>query len=137
MKTKLNSPVKSKFAERFIHNRASCSVSSLEKFSEEPPLFPCEPNDSVAAYSLLLKSQLFAAKASLKHTGHARAKENESFTSCMAEQLYSPLKAQRKIPNNPYKVLDAPALQDDFYLNLIDWSSQNILSVGLGSSIYL
>lgn len=37
----------------------------------------------------------------------------------------------------PFKVLDAPALQDDFYLNLVDWSSSNILSVGLGSSVYL
>lgn len=37
----------------------------------------------------------------------------------------------------PYKVLDAPALQDDFYLNLIDWSASNVLAVGLGSSVYL
>jgi cell division cycle 20-like protein 1 (cofactor of APC complex) len=37
----------------------------------------------------------------------------------------------------PIKVLDAPALQDDYYLNLIDWSSQNFLAVGLSSSVYL
>lgn len=43
----------------------------------------------------------------------------------------------RKIPKNPYKVLDAPALQDDFYLNLIDWSEQNVLAVGLSSCVYL
>lgn len=28
-------------------------------------------------------------------------------------------------------------LQDDFYLNLVDWSGQNILSVGLGTCVYL
>jgi cell division cycle 20-like protein 1, cofactor of APC complex len=28
----------------------------------------------------------------------------------------------RKIAEKPYKVLDAPALSDDFYLNLVDWS---------------
>lgn len=27
--------------------------------------------------------------------------------------------------------------QDDFYLNLVDWSGQNILSVGLGTCVYL
>uniref|UniRef100_A0A0D9VNV7 CDC20/Fizzy WD40 domain-containing protein n=1 Tax=Leersia perrieri TaxID=77586 RepID=A0A0D9VNV7_9ORYZ len=43
----------------------------------------------------------------------------------------------RKIPRSPYKVLDAPALQDDFYLNLVDWSSHNILAVGLGNCVYL
>jgi len=47
------------------------------------------------------------------------------------------LQAIRKIPRIPFKVLDAPELQDDFYLNLVDWSSQNILSVGLGSCVYL
>lgn len=34
-------------------------------------------------------------------------------------------------------MLDAPALQDDFYLNLVDWSSLNVLAVGLGSCVYL
>ena len=26
--------------------------------------------------------------------------------------------------------------QDDYYLNLIDWSSNNVLAVGLGSCVY-
>ena len=43
----------------------------------------------------------------------------------------------RKISKIPFKVLDAPELQDDFYLNLLDWSSQNVLSVGLGTAVYL
>jgi cell division cycle 20-like protein 1, cofactor of APC complex len=51
--------------------------------------------------------------------------------------LSSPYTKQRFIPKTPYKVLDAPALYDDFYLNLVDWSSQNTLAVGLGSCIYL
>ena len=35
------------------------------------------------------------------------------------------------------QVLDAPQLTDDFYLNLVDWSSQNTLAVGLGACVYL
>jgi len=46
-------------------------------------------------------------------------------------------RCKRKIAKVPTKVLDAPALQDDFYLNLVDWSSQNVLAVGLGASVYL
>ncbi len=53
------------------------------------------------------------------------------------QRLTAPYKQQRKIPKVPFKVLDAPALQDDFYLNLVDWSSTNILAVGLGSCVYL
>ena len=37
----------------------------------------------------------------------------------------------------PFKVLDAPQLQDDFYLNLVDWSAQNVLAVGLNRSVYI
>ncbi|XP_017770083.1 PREDICTED: fizzy-related protein homolog isoform X2 [Nicrophorus vespilloides] len=51
--------------------------------------------------------------------------------------LRSPHKATRKISRIPFKVLDAPELQDDFYLNLVDWSVQNVLSVGLGNCVYL
>ncbi|KAL7545169.1 hypothetical protein ACHAWF_009440 [Thalassiosira exigua] len=46
-------------------------------------------------------------------------------------------RCKRRIAKVPTKVLDAPALQDDFYLNLVDWSSQNVLAVGLGSCVYL
>ena len=48
-----------------------------------------------------------------------------------------PFLKQRKISKAPFKVLDAPHLQDDFYLNLVDWSSSDLLAVGLGSCIYL
>jgi len=47
------------------------------------------------------------------------------------------LKSVRKIPKQPFKVLDAPMLQDDFYLNLVDWSSTNILAVGLNGAVYV
>ncbi|XP_066374111.1 uncharacterized protein [Miscanthus floridulus] len=43
----------------------------------------------------------------------------------------------RKVPRSPYKVLDVPALQDGFYLNLVDWSSHNVLAVWLGNCVYL
>lgn len=49
----------------------------------------------------------------------------------------SPRKMRRKTPKAPFKILDAPSLQDDFYLNLVDWSSMNVLAVGLGSCVYL
>ncbi|XP_016575623.1 protein FIZZY-RELATED 3 isoform X3 [Capsicum annuum] len=52
-------------------------------------------------------------------------------------EVSTPPKPPRKVPKTPHKVLDAPALQDDFYLNLVDWSSQNVLAVGLGTCVYL
>ncbi|KAL8534736.1 hypothetical protein ACS0TY_010683 [Phlomoides rotata] len=35
------------------------------------------------------------------------------------------------------KILDAPDLLDDYYLNLLDWGSSNVLSIALGDTVYL
>ncbi|RPA86617.1 WD40 repeat-like protein [Ascobolus immersus RN42] len=51
--------------------------------------------------------------------------------------LLSPRKQTRDVAKQPYKVLDAPELKDDFYLNLVDWGSSGVLGVGLGSCVYM
>ena len=56
-------------------------------------------------------------------------------TSMVAEE--SGISQLRKIAKAPYKVLDAPYLEDNFYLNLVDWSQQNVLGVGLRDSVYI
>ena len=43
----------------------------------------------------------------------------------------------RQIPNMPSRVLDAPDLMDDYYLNLVSWSDTNILAVALAQTVYL
>lgn len=43
----------------------------------------------------------------------------------------------RHIPQAPERTLDAPDLLDDYYLNLLDWSSSNILAIALGGTVYL
>lgn len=51
--------------------------------------------------------------------------------------LQSPRKQSRHVNRVPFKVLDAPDLIDDFYLNLVDWGSSNILGVGLANCVYM
>jgi len=43
----------------------------------------------------------------------------------------------RRIPDKPCRVLEAPYLEDDYYLNLLDWSESNIVAVALRDTIYL
>jgi len=43
----------------------------------------------------------------------------------------------RHIPQAPDRILDAPDIVNDYYLNLLDWSSNNHLAVALGPHIYL
>lgn len=79
-------------------------------------------------------------------------KKNYDRENCNPISYYSPLtlnfnenhifnsnfrEPPRKISKIPYKVLDAPSLQDDFYLNLLDWSSLNFISIGLENAVYI
>lgn len=51
--------------------------------------------------------------------------------------LLTPEKKPRNISLLPFKVLDAPELADDFYLNLVDWGQQDVLAVGLAKAVYM
>ncbi|KAF9625209.1 hypothetical protein IFM89_020766 [Coptis chinensis] len=48
-----------------------------------------------------------------------------------------PVKPRRSIPQTSERTLDAPEILDDYYLNLLDWSSSNILAIALGNTVYL
>lgn len=84
--------------------------------------------------------QSFSSSNFLKF--HDEREEKEQFPSkgfINLEEKNFPLKTHklRKINRVPTKVLDAPSLYDDFYLNLIDWSSSNLLAVGLSNCVYI
>ncbi|KAJ1394638.1 WD40/YVTN repeat-like-containing domain superfamily [Sesbania bispinosa] len=46
-------------------------------------------------------------------------------------------KPRRVIPQCSERTLDAPDLVDDYYLNLLDWGSGNVLAIALGHTAYL
>ncbi|KAJ2144492.1 WD repeat-containing protein slp1 [Coemansia sp. RSA 564] len=51
--------------------------------------------------------------------------------------VLKPHGTKRRILTTPERVLDAPGLVDDYYLNLLDWSTSNVLAIGLDQSVYL
>ena len=55
-----------------------------------------------------------------------------------AQQIVEQKKrTKRRIPRKADRILDAPELLDDYYLNLVDWSSSNKVAVCLGHALYL
>ena len=73
------------------------------------------------------------------HTGSEMNRFNNSlgvvYHTNRARNFTSP--SFRVIPQTPERILDAPELIDDFYLNLIEWGSQNVLTVALSQTVYL
>ncbi|KAI1656865.1 WD40 repeat-like protein [Daldinia decipiens] len=63
----------------------------------------------------------------------------------LRQQYNRPLKSanassaqfRRRIATAPERVLDAPGLIDDYYLNLLDWSSGNQVAIGLERQVYV
>jgi len=44
----------------------------------------------------------------------------------------------RTIPPDPIRILDAPDISHDYYLNLLDWSKHTgLMAVCLGNTVYL
>ncbi|TRZ00791.1 hypothetical protein DNTS_017262 [Danionella cerebrum] len=54
-------------------------------------------------------------------------------------QTHTPasIKKSRYIYSVPERILDAPGIRNDFYLNLMDWGKQNQLAVALANQVYL
>jgi len=63
--------------------------------------------------------------------------QNRATGSSKAAPAAAAVKPTRHIPSAPIRVLDAPDLVDDYYLNLLDWSEENMLAIGLGRNVYM
>lgn len=82
-------------------------------------------------------SQVLAFKK--KAPAPAEGYQNEMRVLYTANRPAQPkkVKSTRYISNTPERILDAPDLLDDYYLNLLDWSEQNVLAIALAQTVYL
>lgn len=46
-------------------------------------------------------------------------------------------KSYRHVPSAPERVLDAPELVDDYYINVLDWANDNTVAIALGATVFL
>lgn len=58
--------------------------------------------------------------------------------NCITEtSLIKSIKYARRIPKAPKKILDAPGIIDDFYMDILDWSATDLIGISLMNSVYL
>ncbi|KAK8692721.1 hypothetical protein V6N13_070328 [Hibiscus sabdariffa] len=128
--------------DRFIPNRsatdfdyAHCMLTERRKVKEDEPA--CSP--AREAYRKLLAEALNINRTRIlafknKPPAPAELFPSENSTSV---HLTKSAKPRRHIPQSSERTLDAPDLVDDFYLNLLDWGSSNVLAIALGNTVYL
>ncbi|CAI5716046.1 unnamed protein product [Peronospora farinosa] len=89
-------------------------------------------SSNILRFKALRRSLYGDVKTAIPHSGLT-----DSTHQYCGAGLHDGENGRRRIACTPFKVLDAPSLQDDFYLNLVDWSTTNIVATGLSSCVYL
>nr|XP_042895258.1 cell division cycle protein 20 homolog [Parasteatoda tepidariorum] len=144
-KSDRKSPLPEQMGDRFIPNRSAMQFDlahyMVTKGSEDENLSPNSSHYRKTMSENLLGEDIsncrilaYQNKAPQAPTGHANALK---ILYSSTKNPGSTKKATRHIPQNPDRILDAPEILDDYYLNLIDWSSANVLAVALHGSLYL
>ncbi|KAH3678965.1 hypothetical protein WICMUC_001333 [Wickerhamomyces mucosus] len=147
---KSNSNLGSNKNDRFIPSTYSTSNGKLMKDDESilpPP--NASPSEHIRAQSKMIYRQSVADACGLKmgekilqfrldppQSKSAINLNNKNCSFDFKKNQINPIRS-RKISSNPERVLDAPGFIDDFYLNLISWSSENYLSIALENSCYI
>lgn len=114
---------------------------------------PSGPSDSIAfqarnsprlSYGSQSMSRLHSPKSPSKvlsfspRVSNAHNGSSPNPHKVLSSQAPSPRKSMvRVISNVPERVLDAPGLLDDYYLNLLDWSSSNLVGIALEKSAFV
>nr|XP_043890884.1 cell division cycle protein 20 homolog [Solea senegalensis] len=131
-------------ADRFIPTRNSnqMDVASFLLTKENEPV---DPNNTTSenqkAWSVSLNG-FNIEDAKILHLGGKPLNAPEGYRNnlkVLYSQVATPasVKKTRYISSTPERILDAPDLRNDFYLNLLDWSSRNVLAVALHNNVYL
>ena len=139
--------------DRYIANRSILDVDWSEYMLKDDPQLPkrtgmasMDCSASIEDYTSSLASTLFPDQHhdkvfsfSQKSTTNTRSNSRCLFSDRELSQNQAPRtqrKKKRVIASVPEKILDAPDFVDDYYLNLLDWSSDNILAVALSRTVY-
>lgn len=148
--------------DRFIPNRSVMdpSISTYEiETSTQRAALDVNASPAKEAYKKSLATHLFHGTpynnpvlsfSALSHSGTARYALSalEAAEDISALRLHYCQNHQRSsgsvhnvvgryVPQSPERILDAPELIDDYYLNLLGWNSDNILGIALCESVYL
>ena len=128
-------------ADRFIPNRTSSSIEeshfhlTADEAAEEGCMSPAKLDFQRAMANSLFpengnKVLAFTQQAPKARDGYLA---DQRVMYSQARAAAAPKKAMRHIPQTADRILDAPEMKSDFYLNLLDWSASNVVAVALGS----
>ncbi|KAK5663499.1 hypothetical protein OQA88_3929 [Cercophora sp. LCS_1] len=123
---------------------AIAALESLNLDDDEEPTSYSRPSPNSVAYQDSL-ADACGVNLSTRILQFKPAPPESSKPIDLRQQYNRPLKPatasstqfRRRVATAPERVLDAPGLIDDYYLNLLDWSSGNQVAIGLERNVYV
>ncbi|WOL11983.1 cell division cycle 20.2, cofactor of APC complex-like [Canna indica] len=130
------------YGDRFIPNRSAMDMDVanylLTESTKEKENGAAASPSKEAYRKLLAENVLKGRTRILAFSNKPPAPERPLFQeSDVSSHQVRPAKQRRHIPQSAERTLDAPDILDDYYLNLLDWGSDNVLSIALGNTVYL
>eukprot|EP01066_Platyproteum_vivax_P000517 Platyproteum_vivax@DN10578_c0_g1_i1.p1 len=130
-------------ADRFIPIRSSGSLdaSSMKLTHSETQWEPENKFDGILAANMLgvenvEDQRILALKTKAPKPDHAKQSEMNVVYSYNSLELKK-AKTNRVMPSEPYRILDAPGFENDYYNNTLDWSCHNMVAIALDSELHL
>jgi cell division cycle protein 20 (cofactor of APC complex) len=157
-------PCSPSFGDRFIPNRSSLNVDLSDytlNYEMAKNSNACDTTPGKEQYKALLANAIFHGKVkdgspskilsfsnveTPSNRGLWKAGEcplrvlfegRDGSSNALLQAASNSSRYYRAIPSNPEKILDAPHLVDDYYLNLLDWNVNNVVCIALSSTVYL
>ena len=125
--------------DRFIPNRSAMDINvsnfELTRDRENPENADVNASPAKEEYKKELAANLFAGSSTNKVLAFSDkaprpAEDHQNALRVLYSQNreagLAPKKYTRHIPQAPERILDAPELLDDYYLNLLDWGKNNV-----------
>ncbi|KAI4351186.1 hypothetical protein L6164_005566 [Bauhinia variegata] len=80
---------------------------------------------------LVFRGSPKSSRKSIRHIDEMREEEMVALQNSTKKNQF------RRLPKTEDRILDAPNIRNDYYLNIMDWGKNNILAVALDSDLYL
>lgn len=123
-------------ADRFIPNRRHANSTTFDMLPIKDLLSPLEEEPSEDQFNALLRAS-FSNLDSTRSSNLFTYNNTKRKTSEKEPVKKRPVRRSKfQLPKQPSHVLEAIDIEDDFYLNVIDWSSSNKVAIVLNNTIY-
>ena len=140
--TPQETPMQKEYKRRMLSSLCNIPLDRLNEDAEPVGLFTFGVKENIPTSSLSSSLSSLSSSIRLENPySHDTLRVLQQFDSFDDPITTNPMigkdSVNRKIPSAPSRILDAPDLVDDYYLNLISWGQDNILAVALAHCVYM